>query len=356
MTGEKRKRTLRSGFTTGACAAAAAKGAVLFMAGKRPRSVEIPMPEASGMKRAKFKLLGGRDADGAWAAVIKDAGDDPDVTNGAEIKALARPGAAEDILIKGGEGVGTVTRPGLSVPVGAPAITPVPLRMITEAAREARAEAGVEAGVEIIVTVPEGRRLAEKTLNSRLGVVGGISILGTTGIVKPLSGEAWKATIKSSLNVAQASGLKEVVLSAGRTSEAAHMKDKKLAMPETAYVLMGDYVEFSLKEAGAGGFKRIHLCAQWAKMLKIAMGTPDTHVRAGALNINKAVEFLDNLGIALPERDYNTAREIMDFIKKPGGLKKVCAAAARYARKISGAGGVSTWLVSYEGEIIAGSN
>ena len=351
-----RKKILRSGFTTGACAAAAAKGAALYLAGGKPRSVEIPMPEASGMRRAKFKLRGGRNKDGAWASVIKDAGDDPDVTNGAEIKAFARPAIKKGIAIEGGEGVGTVTRPGLSVAIGKPAITPVPQKMIMEAVSEAKAEANMKTGIEVTITVPEGRRLAEKTLNSRLGIVGGISILGTTGIVKPMSDEAWKATIRSSMDVAKASGLKEVVLSAGRTSEAVHMKNKKLALPETAYVLMGDFVEFSLKEAGARGFQHIHLCAQWAKMLKIAMGTPDTHVRAGALSTNKAAQFINALGIALPQRDYNTAREIMDFIQKPLGLKKVCAEAAKYARKVSGNSGVKTWLVSYEGEIIAGSN
>ncbi|MBI5098401.1 MAG: cobalt-precorrin-5B (C(1))-methyltransferase [Nitrospirae bacterium] len=415
------KKKLRSGYTTGACAAAAAKAAVTLLLqntedrvqntdiGKKEDSlgsglrvpgseVEIPFPDGS---RVKFRVKGqgvrdkGRNALAAWASVVKDAGDDPDVTNGAEIVAearIARKCRSEEVTvvaihelplridIKGGKGVGMVTKPGLPVPVGEPAINPVPKKMITEAVMEAIEDSyklqvksdkfkdptpytlyATRCTMEITIFVPNGEELAKKTLNSRLGIDGGISILGTTGIVKPVSSEAWTATITSSMDVARAAGRKEVVLSAGRTSEKAHMK--KFNFPEESYVLMGDYLEFSLREAKKHGFKRIHLCAQWAKMVKIAMATPQTHVRFGAIDIKKAVEFLNSNGIIMPVREFNTAREIFDFIllKRDVGaihelpLQKVCNAARQYAKEIAEGVYVITYLVSYDGEIIAGS-
>jgi cobalt-precorrin-5B (C1)-methyltransferase len=393
-----KKKRLRSGYTTGACAAAAAKAAALELLSsesgvqktEKIKSVEVPFPDRS---RVKFRVRGSGVRDQgrtAWASVIKDAGDDPDVTNGAEIVAEAnmtqtinegaRRSAPLQIIIKGGEGVGTVTKPGLAVPVGEPAINPVPRKMIEEAVREAlSAEARKRGSMEeemkkenlpasrlpnsraiaITISVPKGGELAKKTLNYRLGIVGGISILGTTGIVKPVSSEAWTATIASSMDVARAMRLEEVVLSAGRTSEKVHMKTYNL--PEESYVLMGDYLEFSLLEAKKHTFEKIHLCAQWAKMLKIAMATPQTHVRFGAINTKKAVEFLNSLGIYIPrEKDFNTAREIFDFInaelQTPDAVfKRVCRSAKQYAERIAAGVHVLSYLVSYNGEILANS-
>ena len=381
-----KKKELRSGYTTGACAAAAAKAAalLLFSAEEQKRGsmkeVEIPFPDG---RRVKFKihkseLITGNSGRTARASVIKDAGDDPDVTNGAEIVAEAKLQGSEKtrIIISGGEGVGIVTKPGLPLPVGEAAINPVPRKMIEEAVMEAvdicRSKARLAAPtIEIIISVPNGEELAKKTLNHRLGIVGGISILGTTGIVKPVSTEAWTATIASSMDVAEAMGHKEVVVSAGRSSEKAHMK--KFKFPEEVYVLMGDYLEYSLKEAGRHGFKKIHLCAQWAKMVKIAMATPQTHVRFGAIDMRKAVEFLQDVGAfrntPLQDYEFNTAREIFDYIlsKRNVGaicheghrhelpLRKICAVAKQFAENIAGGIPVAAYLVSYEGEIIASS-
>lgn len=329
------KRALRSGYTTGACAAAAAKAATMLLAGEVPVAVDIPMPSG---ERAQFMVHSSR-IDGAYASVVKDAGDDPDVTNGAEIAASAARSSG-GIIIKGGAGVGVVTRAGLAVAVGQPAINPVPMRMIREAVSE------VAQDIAITIIVPRGQELAAHTLNARLGIIGGISILGTTGIVKPLSTEAWTATIRISMDMARASGLDEVVLSSGRTSELAHMQTA--ALPETAYVMMGDYVEFSLREAASHGFRVIHLAAQWAKMLKIAMATPDTHVRAGAIDLQRARGFLDGLGITLKAEQYNTARQMLFDIANPA---PVLRAAEAYCRTLSGLE-VRAHLVSYEGGII----
>ena len=192
------------------------------------------------------------------AVVVKDAGDDPDVTNGAEIGVrvwhLKAPGAGEDITLLGGEGVGRVTKPGLPVAVGEPAINPVPRRMILRALRQVWDEIcpGEPLRLRVEIFVPRGEELARHTLNPRLGIVGGISILGTTGLVKPFSHQAYRATIASSLRVAQAADLKHIGFSTGGKSEE-HLKALLPAMPEEALVQMGDYVRFALKVAGAHG-------------------------------------------------------------------------------------------------------
>ncbi len=388
-----KKKTLRSGYTTGACAAAAAKAAtMLLLKSKEQRAkskdgnnlcpeVEIPFPDGS---RHKFKIhdTGYRRRDKiAWVSVIKDAGDDPDVTNGAEIRAEVRIQDKENYsscirhhelaIIKGGKGVGVVTKPGLPVPVGEPAINPVPRKMIKEAvletissakAQKCRSAAALgDRAFEITISVPGGERLAKKTLNNRLGIIGGLSILGTTGIVRPVSSAAWTATITASMDVAKAMGQDEIVLSAGRSSEKAHIDKFNLA--EESYVMMGDYLEFSLLEAKRHGFKKIHLCSQWAKMLKIAMATPQTHVRHGAIDVKKTVEFLKGFGIGDLGlgQEFNTAMEIFNFINLQCATRssqlfnRVCIAAKKYAEGIAAKVPVVSYLVSYEGQIIASS-
>ena len=349
-----RRNQLRSGYTTGACAAAASKAAVELLLGLGDgSSVDIPMP---GGGRASFMTVNAlRGARSASAGVIKDAGDDPDVTNGLEISASAyfNDSAKERVNVTGGKGVGVATLPGLPVEIGQPAINPVPMSMIREAALEAldRAPHWIRP-LEIVISVPEGEAAAQKTLNARLGIKGGISILGTTGIVKPLSREAWQATIVSSMNVARAMGEDTVLLSSGRTSERAALG--RFGLPDAAGAMMGDHVEFSLREAGSQGFSRIILAAQWAKMLKIAMGTPDTHVRSGVLATIKAVEFLASLGIALPDMEFNTAREMLGYIEAEDDIIRVCAEAASYGRRVSGIN-VKAALVSYGAEVMAES-
>lgn len=385
-----KNKNLRSGYTTGACAAAAAKAAALILlnaecgmplacapsVGKRLllgnaekiRSIEIPFPDNS---RVNFRIQDSGFSiqdNSAWATVIKDAGDDPDVTNGAEIKATAsfnNSGHSSDfpLILKGGKGVGVVTKPGLPLPIGEAAINPVPRKMISEAVLEAintttpSAFSLKPSALEVTISVPEGERLAKKTMNSRLGIIGGISILGTTGIVRPLSTEAWTSSITSAMDVAKALGHNDIVLSSGRASEEAHMK--KFNLPVESYIMMGDYLEFSLEDARKHKFKKIHLCAQWAKMLKIGLLTPQTHVRHGAINIKKAVEMLQHLGIEIPgNKEFNTAREIFDLINSTfqdpqPAFKRVCAAAKKYAQEIAKEIPVTVHLVSYEGEIIA---
>lgn len=361
-------RRLRSGYTTGACAAAAAKAAVQsLLTDKAVERVAIPFPDGS---RVEFELCRcmptGQEA---LASVVKDAGDDPDVTNGTEIVATVRRLTAERtnencvtveddnrLLICGGQGVGTVTKPGLAVSVGEPAINPVPRRMIQEAVAEVLGGAGVKDRFEIVISVPAGEELAKKTLNHRLGIIGGLSILGTTGIVHPVSTAAWTATIEASMAVARAAGLDEVVLSTGRTSERG--TQQLLDLPEEAYAMMGDYLEFSLRGAARQGFKKIHLAGMWAKVIKAAMAIPQTHVRHGALDAADAVHFLGSLGVEPGVLAHlvgvNTAREIytrLTDMDRQDIIAAVCGAAKEFAEQTSGLP-VSVYLVDANGKVV----
>ena len=348
-------RTLRSGYTTGACAAAAAKAAVLGLLGRpHPGRVEIPFPDGS---RHSFELC--RFGTGL-ATVVKDAGDDPDVTNGAEIGAEARwlnePGC-EPVVLGNGPGVGVVTKPGLPVAVGEPAINPVPRRMIRAAVAEALVEGGTGEGrVEVRIFVRDGEVLAEKTLNRRLGVVGGLSILGTTGIVRPVSAKAWTDTIEASLRVARAAGLDEVVLATGRTSEAA--VQGRLSLPEEALVMMGDYLHYALTATARQGFRRIHLAGMWAKLVKAALAVPQTHVRNGALETRQAADLLVDLGLDGPAAAAlaraNTAREIYERLRAAGRddlITAVCERARVQAEAWSGLP-VTVYLVTTEEGVV----
>lgn len=357
------KKRLRSGYTTGACAAAATKAALLLLtSGVRPVEVDIPFPTGG---RHSFMVHGaGQDAHGIWATIIKDAGDDPDVTNGAKIKAmvsLGSVGAGEgdngvqvaDIFLVGGAGVGRVTKPGLAIGQGEPAINPVPRQMIVAAAREVVPQG--ELRVEI--SIADGLTLAAKTLNHRLGIVGGLSVLGTTGIVRPISAEAWTATITASMSVAREVGVKDVVLATGRTSERG--VQTLLDLPEESYVMMGDYLHFSLQEAKSFGFAHIHLAGMWAKITKAALKVPQTHVRNGALEMTQAADLLAKMGATgklLAEiRQANTARHMHELLVEAGRddiVKAVCAKAKEYGQEVAGCP-VEVYLVDSRARVTA---
>jgi cobalt-precorrin-5B (C1)-methyltransferase len=354
-------KRLRSGFTTGACAAAAAKAAAqVLVLEKCPDDIEIPFPDGS---RKSFTLHDCRRMDNsATASIIKDAGDDPDVTNRAEITATVTSGHIShdrgdcvllgNVLLCRGRGVGVVTKPGLALQVGEPAINPVPRQMITEAIREIVGESLVT----VSISVPHGEQLAEKTLNKRLGILGGLSILGTTGIVRPISADAWTATIKASLDVAKQAGLSEVVLSTGRTSEKG--VQQLLGLPEEAYAMMGDYLEFSLKESALRNFETVHIGGMWAKIMKAALRIPQTHVRNGALEIVDGAKLLASLGatgelLQMLEKS-NTAREMLTHIEAAGRhelIKAVCVKAREFCQEVTG-GPVKIYLIDHKANVI----
>jgi len=355
-------KRLRSGFTTGACAAAAAKAAALLFIGENSsEDVEIPFPDGS---RKTFQVHSASHATdkSCEAYIIKDAGDDPDVTNGAAIG--ARVGHSHDksctncvtiggVQLCGGRGVGRVTKPGLAIKTGEPAINPVPRKMIIQAVREVVPHDALT----ITIIVPNGEILAEKTLNHRLGIVGGISILGSTGIVRPVSADAWTATIEASFDVAKEAGLKDIVISTGRTSEKG--AQQLLDLQVEAFAMMGDYLEFSLKAAAKRDFKTIHLSGMWAKIVKAALRVPQTHVRNGALEMTDAARLLERLGAkgSLLEKiqHSNTAREMLTHIELAGKteiIEKVCMKAKEYGEDVSGRD-VRVYLIDHKTRVIA---
>jgi cobalt-precorrin-5B (C1)-methyltransferase len=309
----KGARKLRSGFTTGTAAAAAAKGAVLQLLGRAPDAVEVELLTGERMRIALHRCRSNADGT-ADCTVVKDAGDDPDVTHGAEIGARARLGTAPGgtVRITGGSGVGRVTKPGLDVPPGEPAINPGPRRMITAAVAEAMAEHGCLLAAEIEVFVPAGEEIARKTLNARLGILGGISILGTTGIVRPLSHEAFTATIRAGLSVARAAGIARPVVTTGRRSER-FAQARWPDLPSEAFVQIGDYFENALATAAALGFEQVTVAAFFGKALKMAQGAQHTHAGRAELTLEPlamwaaAVTGLPDLADEI--RGCNTARE-----------------------------------------------
>ena len=281
-------RKLRRGWTTGACATAAAKAAfTALLTGEFPDPVEITLP---GGQTVAFALAVNRKDDGtATAGVIKDAGDDPDVTHGALVLATVRRSAAgSGVQFKAGPGVGTVTLPGLPVPPGEPAINPVPRKMMRAEIAEVSRALGHPGDVEIEIAIPHGEEMAAKTLNARLGIVGGLSILGTTGVVIPYSCAAWIASIHNGIDVARATGLTHVAGATGRTSEAA--VKALYDLPETALLDMGDFVGGTLKYLRTHPVPRVTIAGGIAKITKLAQGMLDLHSARGRVELGALAE------------------------------------------------------------------
>lgn len=260
---------LRRGWTTGACATAATKAAyAALLTGRFPDPVEIVLPRG---ERPSFALaLEGLGDGWARAGIIKDAGDDPDVTHGCLVVSTVRR-AGVGVTFKAGEGVGTVTRPGLPIPPGEPAINPKPREMMKGVIEELDGSIGVE----VEISIPGGERLAEKTWNPRLGIVGGLSILGTTGVVHPFSCSAWIASIQRGVDVARAAGLTHIAGCTGSTSEAAVQAFHRL--PLEAMIDMGDFVGGLLKYVREHPVKRLTIGGGFGKMVKLAQGALDLH-------------------------------------------------------------------------------
>jgi len=276
-------RPLKRGWTTGACATAAAKAAfTALITGEFPDPIEIALPNG---QRVAFALATHRkDQDSASAGVIKDAGDDPDVTHGALVLATVRPATpGRGVSFKAGAGVGTVTLPGLPVPPGEPAINPVPRQMMRAAIAEVGQAYGRPGDVEIEISIPGGEEMAAKTLNARLGILGGLSVLGTTGIVVPYSCAAWIATIHQGIDVARALGLDHVAGATGRNSEAAVAK--LFALPENALIDMGDFVGGMLKYLRTHPVPRVTIAGGVAKITKLAQGLLDLHSARGSVEL-----------------------------------------------------------------------
>ena len=318
--GKREGKKLRSGFTTGTAAAASAQAALGYLLnGRAPQVVDVALPNG-GRLPMDVHACRRVDRHTVVCSVIKDAGDDPDITHGAEIGARVawRKSAGKPVVtIRGGVGVGVVTKPGLEVAVGQPAINPGPRKMIRQAVLGLLIGAGVRAAVDVEVFVPQGVALARKTLNARLGIEGGISILGTTGIVRPLSHEAYTATIRAALSVARAAGLKRVVLTTGRRSERCAQQRWPL-LPEEAFVQIGDYFATAMEMAADQAFEGVMLAVFFGKAVKMAQGIPHTHARSAALTMERLARWTLGLGgdpdLVQKVGEANTARQVFDWI------------------------------------------
>lgn len=308
-------RRWRQGYTTGSCAAGAAKVACLLLSGETPppTSVTIPLPDSSRLTMPihfqEFNLHE------AKAVILKNGGDDPDITHGLKIQATARLISDQgDVRLTGGLGVGTVTKRGLAIPVGEKAINPIPRKMIDAAVREVFPKEEVE----IIIEVPEGEKTALHTLNPRLGILGGISILGTTGIVRPMSEEAFKTSILPELDQAVAYGCKTIILTPGNYGF--RIATECLKAPQEAVIQMSNFVGYLLEEAAERKIERVVLLGHIGKLIKVAGGIFHTHNRVAdaRMEILLAHAALNGLPI-------KTLRDLATFPTTEGAAKELIA-------------------------------
>lgn len=356
-------KRLRHGFTTGSSAAAGAKAGVYYLAGRsHVNEVDIPLPFGGRLvipiSHSSF------DDRGYSVTVIKDGGDDPDATNRARITSIVRllpEGEDGEIIVKGGKGVGKVTRPGLAVPVGESAINPAPLRQIKDAVQEGLQETGLSSAVSVIVEVADGERIAEKTLNPRLGITGGISILGTRGTVKPFSHSAYRETIAASMDVARAAGLSTIALSTGGKSER-FLKEHRPDLSDLSLVQVADFFSFSLREANRKDFQEILYSCFFGKLTKMAQGNPYTHARKSEIDFKLLSDWCLAQGMnkdkAIGITEANTARHALGSILADGDrdviLMDIMKKALSAARKFASAGPVITfYLFGFDGRLLA---
>jgi cobalt-precorrin-5B (C1)-methyltransferase len=344
---------LRTGWTTGTCASAAAKAAVMgLLSGAPPDEVEVRLPRG---QRVRFAVADVDAAQPGRAAVIKDAGDDPDVTDQAHLTVTAtwlsgQP--AGTVQLHAGRGVGTITLPGLGLPIGAPAINPVPARMIRAAVAEI-----TDRPVALTVSVPGGQGMAAKTSNARLGIVGGISILGTTGIVRPFSTASWRASVVQQVAVAAAQGRDHLVLSTGGRTDAAAQR-LFAELPPVCFVEVGDFTGIALRRAATAGLARVTFVGMAGKITKLAAGTMMTHYRRSRVDGELLADVARATG-AGPEVIESatataTARHFTETCLAAGRrepLAELCRrAAAAGAAFVDGALAVDVVMVDFDGE------
>jgi cobalt-precorrin-5B (C1)-methyltransferase len=310
----RNRKGLRTGFTTGACAAAAAKAAArCAVRNMMLTEIESTLPNRM---RVTFPLKRCEPTPaGAICSVIKDAGDDPDCTHGAELVAEVTLRSLPGIEVRGGPGVAIVTKPGLGLEVGVASITSPPRRNITEMVEEELA-AGSCAGAVVTISVPRGEEMAKETINARLGLIGGISILGTTGIVRPYSTAAFKASVIQAIDVASERGLDELVLTTGGKSEAFAMR-LYANLPEDAFIQMGDFVGTALKHCARRHIRRAIIVGMIGKLSKMADGRMQTHAAGSEVNMELLASLAGESGakgeLCLAIRRANTARHVLEL-------------------------------------------
>lgn len=336
---QKDRRNLRTGFTTGTSATAASKAALLAIIRQaKIDAVKVKLPKGemeipiSSCEFAKSQ---------AKCSVIKDGGDDPDVTHGAEIVAeLSLSDSINEVRIDGGKGVGIVTKPGLGLEINKPAINPVPRKMIEGNLREVAKEILAHGGIRVVISVPKGRELGPKTDNPRIGILNGISILGTSGIVIPFSTAAYAASIRQNIDVALAMGDSILVLATGGRSE--DFAKKLISLPEHCFVQMGDFAGYTIRQCAQKPVKKAYIVGFIGKLAKMAAGAKQTHVKGSKVDMVFLAELAGRCGAdrdAIENiRKANTARHVSEVVKEreiTGFFEIICAETHRQMRKHS---------------------
>lgn len=358
-----KRRAMRTGYTTGSCATAASKAAVETLLSGQPVSevtIHLPMGDDATFQIHRCEFLEGNRV---LCAVIKDGGDDPDATSGAEICSTVSlaSGVGDRVTLKGGPGLGTVTKPGTGIPVGDPSITRVPRRMITQAVVDAADAMGSDGSFIVEISVPGGEEIAKKTDNPRLGIVDGISILGTTGVVQPFSTAAWRASVNVSIDVAAANELSRMVISTGTQSEA--FTKHFLELPDMAYVNVGIFTGSALKRCVQRGIGRATLVGMVGKFSKLAMGYFVTHVAGNKVDPDYLTSLAAECGaseeIQAEMRQSTTARHFQEIAQAHGVIdvfdlicRKVCDESKVYVGERGSDLVVDSICFDFEGNIL----
>ena len=337
---EIKKEKLRTGYTTGTSATAAAKAALLSIINQtKIENIDVKLPKGSFIKIPIH--LCQFDENRSKCSVIKDGGDDPDVTHGAEIVVeLSFTDKINEIEIDGGEGVGIVTKPGLGLELNKAAINPVPKKMINENLKEIIDKYLLKKGIKVIISVPKGKELGPKTDNPRIGILNGISILGTSGIVIPFSTASYAASIRQNLDVAIAMGNDTVVLTTGGRSE--DFAKKIVDLPEHCFVQMGDFSGYTIQQCARKEIKKAYVVGFIGKLAKMAAGVKQTHVKGSKVDMNFLAELARkcnaNERIIESIKTANTARHVSEIIIENnvnGFFEEICNETYKHMRKHS---------------------
>lgn len=346
---------LRSGYTTGACAAAGAKAALRFLQGKSWHVIELTALDGTELVIPIKDVK--QTATGICVEVVKFSGDDPDITNGVSIfttvkqNSLPRP----NIVFHAGVGVGMITKPGLSVPVGEPAINPGPRRLIENAVRDVL---GDSYGLDITISIPEGVDLAKKTLNPVLGVEGGISIIGTTGVLRPMSEEAFKTSLVPQIDVAKAAGFESLIFVPGKIGESIALK---WGLPQGAMVQTSNFIGYMLEAAAERDIKRILLFGHIGKLSKVAAGVFYTHNRIADGRMETLAAYGAAQGLSASEvtrvLESNTTEEALEVLKASCKQAEICQkiaerASYRAERYLFNKVKIGTVMVTLAGELL----
>ena len=350
------RQPLRSGLTTGTCATACCLAASeLLFTGTAPKQVIVTLPKGREVPLDIDSC--DQFGEGARASTIKDAGDDPDVTHGARVFVELERSADSGVRFSAGQGVGTVTRSGLALAVGEPAINETPRRMMREHLERQARRYDYSGGFQVSVGVVDGEALALKTMNPRLGIVGGLSILGTTGIVRPYSCAAWIASIHQGIEVASANGVEHIAASTGNTSEAAIKT--RYGLDDMALIEMGDFAGAVLKHLKKVPINRLSICGGFGKLTKLANGHMDLNSRASSIDFSQMAELAREQGADASLQQQilgaNTSMEVLGLCRDAGIdiAERICTLARAAARRVvPEAVDVEIWAIDRKGAFI----